>query len=1133
MASALDDLDDVVAGLEQLTQSNAFDSDDEDSKLQSTQSLPHMALQRRKSLPGQDLANLPAPTSGPPSKFLPPRVGSDFSGAGKSFTMGKVKAPTSFDIESSSLVGLPSQVAKMKTESTSMMTYPINQANLPNKNKPPPPLVPGNKPLPPPILPGGALPSSTSSLPPPILSKPVPAPVLGRQAAPAPPPGAAPIGFRTAAPPPPSATSSLPPFPTNSLPPPSNAAFGALPSLPPPPVDLLSMAIDNTPSIPVSLPPVPKHALPPAPGAGIKKPISAMTANVPAGEKFIMNVTNLDGSLNKKIEVHWNMSGQDLFNLVLQKLGLEGQTYFGLAFSGRNPNRYIDPEKTLKEQEVSQTMILKVRYFKQPKALDSINLCVSLFYIQTQTSVASGLIPITDYLGVKLGALQIQIVHGDHDPKRHTAGFFKHVGELSLLLPEILVNRYKLGYWERRLLTQHAKYKGLNEIQAKLEYLRVAKKSPAFGATVFELLASDYALLGIAEDGILFSKKLKSLCGDWLFFPYEHVLQYSRINTGINIQTNKDIFNLSLQDDQADAAIALIHDYYSLFRVALDPSYEADSYLPDKSLFELPSRRVMLSSFPSRLEWFKDAYQKAVVEANTRPLLVILENVDRDLDEGKNCEIFDLSEADLTDEQWHLVRKALVETFSYKAQPGQIFVENFTVQELRLSNNSKLSPAAIESLVTVFNTAFPARVLNFSNINKFSSEHCKALANVLSLARRIDSLIMENTELGDHNAMTLLKSVKNNMMFRQLNLANSGIHDMFCFPMAIVLQGHPGLADVDLSNNPISDDGFKKIVEGFKQTRSMIRVNMSGTKVHANSCKKMIDVTMVRGRPNHIEFANTKLSQKTALKFAALLENTQVPGNIYYLDLTNADLSKKGANAIAASLEMNKTLEVLRIGGNDLDKEFMSVLSNSLRQNTRVRVLSLKDSSLGTDGYNTLSEIVRVNSNIHDLDISGNSISVNDMKIFSEALLSNHCITSLNLSSCTKLGGEGVSILIKSLGSNNNTTLKTLNCDGCNIGDNGAKKVGEALSVNSSIVNLSLNDNGFSAVGVRALIPAIEKHPLLHQLKLRKNSLTLTANMDIVDFFFGYIVTGKQVEMDEDVRELKLDPNTKGKTIKK
>lgn len=1121
MASELDDLDALVAGLEAMSRNINYDSDEERDPgatlVQFVQG-PPTPLSRRKSV--DQGTHLPSPMTlpPPPPPILPgrraaaPSVPQLAPGSAATINLGRPSAPpqaappmipggkptklspslaSTHGVSASVSVSAPSLMPPhLKSSYTTDSLAPI---------APPPPAKPTFQQLPAEFV-TYPLNTNASSIPPlPMLAS---SSVNGASMSSSPPPP----------PPPPPPPAQEPRMYMNPL----------LPELPPPPPsDLLTLTANPQMST------APMASLPPPPSTSIKRPTGPVNKlqQLAREDKVILTVSNLDGSLKKSLEVSMQITGRDLNELVATKLTLPAADYFGVSFSGRNFDKFVDPQRSLRDQDVPKQLIFKVQYMKQPRHIDN-QLAIQLYWLQVKTMVVSGYYAITDYLGVKLGALHLQIAHGDHDPSRHATGFFNHVNDLLPYLPQILVDRYRLQYWQRRLLAQYAKYRGMSTVDAQLEYMRVARKSPSFGASIFEIKAGAHALLGIAEDGILLSIKRNSMCGDWSFYPFEQLTAYNRTSIGISFQT-KEVINLGMHDDEAESALNILHDYYSLFRVALDPKFAADVYLPPKELFDLPPKRIMLSSFPSRLELFKDSYQRCVTEANTRPLLMVLESIDRDLDEGKNCDVLDLAGVDLADDQWSFIRKALTDTFSFKPTPGQIFVENFTVNELRLSNNPHLSPAAIESMIPLFSSSFPARVINFSNNNKFNKDHAKALTGLLNSARRVDSLIMNDTELGDQNALMLLKSIKTNVIFRNLNFARTGLTDGFFFPLALIIQGHPSLADLDLAGNSISDDGCVKLVEGIRASRSVVRLNLTSTKVRSHSIKRLLDIIGARGRPNHFEVANTKLSFKTALKIASLLQLGTQQNNLFYLDVHNTNLTKKGAIAIAASLENNKSLETLAIGSNELDKDFMIILARSLKNNNKLKMLSLRGSHLGSDGYEALAQILRFNGCLVEVDVSSNSIQASDCKVIADALTCNKSLSSLNMSSNPKIGPEGAGFILANLSRSN---LSKLILDGCNVGDSGLKKICDCLSTADSIERLSLRENGITTAGLKPFVHVFQRNSKLLFLHLDRNNIALSTLPELIDPFYSAILSGRQITCDEDIRTLILDPT---KTVKR
>ena len=156
---------------------------------------------------------------------------------------------------------------------------------------------------------------------------------------------------------------------------------------------------------------------------------------------------------------------------------------------------------------------------------------------------------------------------------------------------------------------------------------------------------------------------------------------------------------MGLQDKTVDAALDCFTDYFTLYKIRQDPTYvpQTTRFLPPLDAYEDPQKRALLADFPSRLELFKECYMKTTSAANNRPLLFVLEQIDFNLDLGRDCEVLNFNSASLVPETWQFIRNALLETFSFK--PGtQIFVENFNCKILKLAKNPKLGSDAIMSL---------------------------------------------------------------------------------------------------------------------------------------------------------------------------------------------------------------------------------------------------------------------------------------------------------------------------------------------------------------------------------------------------------------------------------------------------
>ena len=88
-----------------------------------------------------------------------------------------------------------------------------------------------------------------------------------------------------------------------------------------------------------------------------------------------------------------------------------------------------------------------------------------------------------------------------------------------------------------------------------------------------------------------------------------------------------------------------------------------------------------------------------------------------------------------------------------------------------------------------------------------------------------------------------------------------------------------------------------------------------------------------------------------------------------------------------------------------------------------------------------------------DLDLSNNTIGSLEFKKIADALVTNRTLTSLNISFNPKISQDSLTALLTPLANNANLVLAKLFMDGCNLGNEGAKKVGLFRSFVRSFVH--------------------------------------------------------------------------------
>ena len=136
-----------------------------------------------------------------------------------------------------------------------------------------------------------------------------------------------------------------------------------------------------------------------------------------------------------------------------------------------------------------------------------------------------------------------------------------------------------------------------------------------------------------------------------------------------------------------------------------------------------------------------------------------------------------------------------------------------------------------------------------------------------------------------------------------------------------------------------------------------------------------------------------------------------------------------------------------------------------------VTELSLSENNIGDDGIACLATALQANTTMKILDISSNdAIAINGAKSLGRALSVNSSLEELDIS-YTSIGDEGVAHIANAL--QTNTTMKLLNVELSDISCKGAESLARALSVNSSLEELNISYNFVGDDGIAHIAIAL------------------------------------------------------------
>jgi hypothetical protein len=155
------------------------------------------------------------------------------------------------------------------------------------------------------------------------------------------------------------------------------------------------------------------------------------------------------------------------------------------------------------------------------------------------------------------------------------------------------------------------------------------------------------------------------------------------------------------------------------------------------------------------------------------------------------------------------------------------------------------------------------------------------------------------------------------------------------------------------------------------------------------------------------------------------------------LDIFAECIGAEGVEVIADALLHNRTIVMLFLGLNNIQDRGAELIAQAMAVHPTLATVFIRDNDIGSRGLRPVClALLRSHSPVTELYLGFNRFTLEDIAL--------------------------VSLVLKQ-----NQTLKLLEFDGNNIGDEGARLLSEALAVNHSLVELNLSNNDLTDVGGR------------------------------------------------------------------
>ncbi|XP_036390816.1 talin-2-like [Megalops cyprinoides] len=180
---------------------------------------------------------------------------------------------------------------------------------------------------------------------------------------------------------------------------------------------------------------------------------------------------------------------------------------------------WLDHSRTFREQGVdeSETLLLRRKFFYSDQNVDSRDpVQLNLLYVQARDDILNGSHPVSFDKACEFGGIQAQIQFGPHVEHKHKPGFL----DLKEFLPKEYIKQRGA---EKKIFQEHKSCGEMNEIEAKVKYVKLARSLRTYGVSFFlvkEKMKSKNKLvprlLGITKESVMrVDEKTKDVVQEW------------------------------------------------------------------------------------------------------------------------------------------------------------------------------------------------------------------------------------------------------------------------------------------------------------------------------------------------------------------------------------------------------------------------------------------------------------------------------------------------------------------------------------------------------------------------------------------------------------------------------------------
>ena len=363
--------------------------------------------------------------------------------------------------------------------------------------------------------------------------------------------------------------------------------------------------------------------------------------------------------------------------------------------------------------------------------------------------------------------------------------------------------------------------------------------------------------------------------------------------------------------------------------------------------------------------------------------------------------------------------------------------------------------------------------LHFDKFHFSSENNIKLLENVVSENKNLKNLIFNNCTFYKRYFSIDISNIMN------VKITECELFNINNFPIDVL----------NISNNNISQDGIKKIVELLSEEKcSLAKLNISNNNIGDEGCTILSQGISKNNSLIALNLSSNNILNKGIIELAKSLKSETGNKTIKKLNLSKNKIENTGLIEFCTLLKQENKHRFTKIDFNENNITDTAILDFGEFIQNHSSLLKLNISNISTE--ENITTFFTSCKNLYQLKkiiFNNLNLTKNNSESFNNILLFNKNIQIINLINNKNFGSDG--IIGISPGIEHNSKLLSINLSHCNIGDEGVINLSNALFKNLDIREIFLLDNKIGEKGIKSIVDKLMGKTSLKILDLSFNKI--------------------------------------------